>query len=288
MGAILMKNKLRILCLILALLPLMLLAACSATKDGVSLKSEKSLKNYAQEKCPSCTFIRYETEKYKHTAYFTDDKCGFEFAVSSEVSEQYFDGAKAGYDERTDNGWHIAYYNYVLDSIKEQSDSICKKYDMTFEREKTPPTIVFLNLKSNKPYSQLKDGLVELGEAVKKADVYGKYTDFDMRVTPASEKYGTFYAFYRFKDGRTGEYDDWQAYRFMDFAEQQLGVKCTLDKAEKVKLSEVPGIEKTTGYENSNKNKEIGVYYFTTENGEKKFIADYRSPYPKYYIQDVK
>ena len=272
----------------ITVLVLMLFTACSFSKDGVSLKGEKSLKKYADGNCPECTFVRYEEEEYRHTAYFTDDRCGFEFTVSSSAEPVYFDGTQAGYEEKTASSWDISYYNYVIDSVKDKADKICSEYGMAYEREKSVSSIVFLRLTSDKPYEQLKDGLAELGRLFKGADVCGKYTDYDMRVEPASEEYGTFYAFYRFKDDKTGRYDDWQAYRFMDFAEQQLGVKCTYERTEKMKTCDIPGITKIESYSEKTGDKILNVYYFTTEKGEKKLIADYRYPYPDYYICDVK
>ncbi|WP_028504836.1 hypothetical protein [Ruminococcus sp. FC2018] len=281
-----MKKPYKVI-LLLGLLSVLFLTACHMSKDAVSLKNESSLKKYAKENCPDCTFVRYEKEQYKHTAYFTDDKCGFEFPVSSEVTTVHFDGSKAGYEEKTVNGWGFAYYNYVLDCVQDGADKICKEYAMTYEREKYMPQRVLIRLKSDKPYEELKDGLTKLGELIRKADVCEKFTEFDMRVEPASEKYGTFYAFYRFKDGKTGERELWQAYRFMDFAENQLGVKCIYERTEEMVTRDIPGITKLQNYSEKTGHIKKKVYYFTTENGEKKFIADYYEKYKTYYIGDV-
>lgn len=273
--------------LCIGLLTVLCLTACRLSKDAVSLKNERALKRYAEENCPSCTFVRYEKEQYKHTAYFTDDKCGFEFPVSSEVSPVHFDGTQAGYEEKTVNGWAYAYYNFVLDTAADEADKICKEYSLTYEREKYMPSLVLMRLKSDKPYEELKDGLIKLGDVIRKADVCEKFTEFDMRVEPASDPRGSFYAFYRFKDGKTGESDLWQAYRFMDFAEDQLGVKCTYERTEKMVTSEIPGITKLQNYSEKTGHIKKNVYYFTTEKGEKKFIADYYAKYKTYYIGDV-
>lgn len=273
--------------LLLGLLAALFLAACHVSKDAVSLKNEKKLKEYARQNCPDCTFVRYEKEQYKHTAYFKDDKCGFEFPVSSEVTTVHFDGTAAGYEEKTVNGWGFAYYNYVLDSVQDEADRICKEYAMTYEREKYMPSILFLRLKSDKPYNELKDGLTKLGEVIRKADAHEKFIDFDMRVQPASEPYGSFYAFYRFKDGKTGERELWQAYRFMDFAEEQLGVECSYERTEEMETRDIPGITKLQNYSDKTGHIKKKVYYFTTENGEKKFIADYYEKYKTYYIGDA-
>lgn len=282
-----MKRSMKLLvCLLMAVLCAGALAGCRFSKGEVRLKGESSLKKYAKENCPDCTFMRFEKEEDKHIAYFVDDKCGFEFSVSSEVTTVHFDGAKAGYDEKTVNGWGLAYYNFVLDIVKDETDKICKEYDMSFEREKYAPTLVLIRLKSDRPYEGLKEGLIQLGELIRKADVYEKYTDFDLRVEPASEKSGTFFAFYRFKDGKTGEREMWQAYRFMDFAERQLGVKCSYERTQEMATKDIPGITKLKNYSEKTGNIKKKVYYFTTEKGEKKFIVDYQESLNTYYIGD--
>jgi len=273
--------------LLLGLLAVLFLTACHMSKDTVMLKNERALKKYAEENCPDCTFVRYEKEQYKHTAYFTDDKCGFEFPVSSEVTTVSIDGSKVGYEEKTVCGWSYAYYNFVLDTAADETDKICKEYSITYERESYAPTLVLLRLKSDTPYEDLKDGLTKLGNVLRKADVCKLYSEFDMRVSPASEQYGSFYAFYRFKDGKTGERELWQAYRFMDFAEEQLGVKCTYERSEKMPTKDIPGITKLQNYSEKTGNIKKDVYYFTTEKGEKKFIADYQEKYKIYYIGDA-
>ncbi|MBR6044486.1 MAG: hypothetical protein IKP47_02505 [Ruminococcus sp.] len=273
--------------LLLGLMAVLLLTACHMSKDTVMLRNERSLKNYAEENCPACTFVRYEKEEYKHTAYFTDDRCGFEFPVSSEVTTVHIDGTEVGYEEKTYVGWEYAYYNYVLDNVKDEADRICKEYSMTYEREKYAPSIVLLRLRSDKPYEELKDGLTKLGDLIRKADVFVKYSEFDMRVEPASEKYGSFYAFYRFKDGKSGERDMWQAYRCLDSAEEQLGVKCFYERTEEMATRDIPGITKLQNYSDKTGGQKKKVYYFTTENGEKKFVADYYAKFKTYYIGDA-
>ena len=90
-----MKRSMKILvCLLMAVLCAGALAGCRFSKGEVRLKGESSLKKYAKENCPDCTFMRFEKEEDKHIAYFVDDKCGFEFSVSSEVTTVHFDGAK--------------------------------------------------------------------------------------------------------------------------------------------------------------------------------------------------
>lgn len=278
-----MKKLYKVL-LCISVISLLCLTACRLSKDSVSLKGESALKRYAKENCSDCTFVRYEEQEYKHIAYFTDDKYGFEFPVSSEVSSVSFDGATAGYEETTKVGWDFAYYNFVLDNAKDESDKICTQYGMTIERETHAPTLVLFRLHSDRPYEQLKDGLIKLGDLIRKEDVCEKYKFFDMRVYPVSDQRGSFYAFYRFKDGKTGEYEQWQAYRFMDYAESQLDVKCTYERTEEIATRDIPGITKLQNYSDKTGGKKIKVFYFTTEKGEKKFIADYREKYNVYYI----
>ena len=99
-----------LLCLALAALPVLLLAACEdkPTAGMVRLKSEIELRQIAMETCPPCTFVRMERKQYKNICYFTDNKCGFEFTISS-----YAHKPKIGYIESTYNSWDQSYYDYV-------------------------------------------------------------------------------------------------------------------------------------------------------------------------------
>ena len=97
----------KIFCLTLALLPVLLLTACTdvPAAELVELKSESELRQIAEEECPPCTFVRMERQRNKNICHFTDNACGFEFTIYSFASESTFEGLRIGYIEHTTNTW---------------------------------------------------------------------------------------------------------------------------------------------------------------------------------------
>ena len=65
----------KIFCLTLALLPVLLLTACTdvPAAELVELKSESELRQIAQEECPPSTFVRMERQRNKNICHFTDN-----------------------------------------------------------------------------------------------------------------------------------------------------------------------------------------------------------------------
>ena len=111
----------------LSLCALLLLSSCTIipTCDGiVVLKGEWQLRMIAWKDCPPCTFVRYEEITYKNICYFTDDKCGFQFTVSSVMHA----GNDFAHYESTECNWDASYLHYVCGRIKSEADPIASQY----------------------------------------------------------------------------------------------------------------------------------------------------------------
>lgn len=285
----------KILFPVLALLPVLLLASCSdmPTAGLVKLKSESELRQMAEEECPPSTFVRMETGNNKNICYFTDDACGFEFTISSSAYQPSFDGIRGGYIETTQNAWKQCYYDYVWDVTKSRADAIAAQAGFTIEKEENPPIRPYAELHTDRTLYQISDGMIQLGQLIKSEDVHHQYDTCELwakhYTTDGVYADGLWreFAFYRFKDDVTADFEDHATYSFMDSAEEQLGVKCTFDHKEEMKEGEIPGLSSQENYDTANDNRVTDVYFFTTETGEKKLIANYQVRQKVYYIADA-
>ncbi len=279
----------KLICLTLVLLP-MLLASCSEkpTAGMVRLKSEIELRQEARENCPPCTFVRLERQQYKNICHFTDDTCGFAFTISSGAYKPEFDGFSLGYVENTFNSWDESYYDYVTDTIKEKADSIAAKYGFTIEKLDTPPTRSVYYLHTDRTLEQISEGMIQLGMLIKRTDVHHKYKKGELWAKHRTER-NTWeeFAFYRFKDDVTDVADNSDIYYYMDSAEEQLGVKCIFDRKAEMKEGEIPGLSSWKYYDTADDNRVTSVYFFHTEAGQKKLIANYQTDQNVYYIADA-
>ena len=275
-----------LLCLALAALPVLLLAACEdkPTAGMVRLKSEIELRQIAMETCPPCTFVRMERKQYKNICYFTDNKCGFEFTISS-----YAHKPKIGYIESTYNSWDQSYYDYVWNLTESRANAIAAKAGFTIEKEDTPPIRPYAALHTDRSMEEIADGMKQLGQLVKKADAHHKYDRCELwaRRYDAEMNIWVNYAFYRFKDNVIDLDERYDIYSFMDNAEDQLGVKCIFDRKEEMKEGEIPGLSSWEYYDKADDNRVTNVYFFHTEAGQKKLIADYQIEQKVYYLCDV-
>ena len=73
----------------------------------------------------------------------------------------------------------------------------------------------------------------------------------------------------------------------MDNAEEQLGVKCIFDYKTQMKEGEIPGLSSWEYYDASHDDRVINVYFFHTETGEKKLIAEFQVEQNVYYLTDA-
>ena len=67
----------------------------------------------------------------------------------------------------------------------------------------------------------------------------------------------------------------------------QLGVKCIFESKTQMKGSEIPGLPSHEYYDENDANRFIDVYFFHTESGEKKLIANFQVAQNVYYIADA-
>ena len=211
-----MKSMLKkFLCLTLALLPVLLLAACEEVPAAgmVDLKSESELRQIAQEECPPSTFVRMERQRNKNICYFTDDVCGFEFTVSSYAYYSSFDGIPGGYREHTENDWEERYYDYVWDTTNARAEAIAKQAGFTLVKEDHPPILPYADLQTDRSLEQISDAMIELGHLVKSADVHHQYDNCELWAkhftTAGVNNKGIWktFAVYRFKDDVTETYN---------------------------------------------------------------------------------
>lgn len=277
--------------LALMLLPLMLTAACSDMPAAgmVKLKDESELRQYAENRFPACTFLRIGQETHKNICYFQDDRCGFEFTVTSYVHRPVYEGFVGGYVEETEDTWEQSYYDYVLDAIKGQADDIAARYAFTVEKLDSPPVCPVVCLKTEGTLEQISDGMIQLGRLIRQADVHHQYDQLEIwakHYTP--DGIGHEFAFYRFRDDVTAEMKDHKMYLFMDRAEEQLNEKCVFDRMEKMKWKDIPALSSWEHYHaDQDADRVAEVYFFSTGTGQKKLIADIRVSRQTYYIADA-
>ena len=280
-----MKTMVKIV-LCLALLPVLLLAACEdkPTAAMVKLKTESELRQIAEEECPPCSFVRMERKLNENICYFTDDACGFEFTITSRAHKP-----KIGYIESTYNHWEQCYYDYVWDTTNARAEAIAKQAGFTLEKEDQPPIRPYAELHTDRTMEQIADGMTKLGHLVKNADVHHKYDHCELWAKHYDSEKDIWmnYAFYRFKDDVIDLDENKDIYYYMDNAEEQLGVKCIFERKTQMKGNEIPGLSSHEYYDDDDANRVMDVYFFHTESGEKKLIAVFQVAQNVYYIADA-
>ena len=98
---------------------------------GCSVASEKEIKKYANEKYGKATLIRTEElSDEERKCYFKDEEYGFEYYVSSYMHDIVIDGSDFGATENKASDFERAYYNYMVDVIKDDLALIEKEYDV--------------------------------------------------------------------------------------------------------------------------------------------------------------
>ncbi len=98
---------------------------------GCSVASEKEIKKYANEKYGEATLIRTDELSDKNRkCYFKDEEYGFEYYVSSYMHDIVIDGSDFGATESKASDFEMAYYNYMVDVVKDDLAKIEKEYDV--------------------------------------------------------------------------------------------------------------------------------------------------------------
>ena len=281
-----MKSMLKKFLSLTLLLPVLTLAACEdePMASMVRLKTESELRQIAAEECPPCTFVRMERKQYENICYFTDDACGFEFAIGSHATKM-----KTGYVEGIYNRWEFSYYDYIWDKTNAQAGEIAAQAGFTIEKENQPPIRPYAELNTDRTVEQIAEGMIRLGHLVKSADVHHKYDSCEMwaRHFDSEKNIWQSYAFYRFKDDVIDLEKNWDKYYYMDCAEDQLGVKCIFECKTEMKAGEIRGLSSWEYYDTAYDEHVTDVYYFHTESGEKRLIANFQVEQNRYYNTDA-
>ncbi len=116
------KAKKGIILCILSCISIALLCACSpASKDEVQ--------RYVKNNFGKAEYIRTEEVDDREVIYYFQDKeYGFEYYVTSYVSDILIDGAKFGETENKGSNFGEAYYTYVLSQVKDDLTALEESY----------------------------------------------------------------------------------------------------------------------------------------------------------------
>lgn len=110
-------------CVLLSLVAFCLCACSTASKEEVS--------RYAKKQFGKAKYVRTEEIDEKEVRYyFTDREYGFEYCVTSAVSDILIDGAKFGETESKSSNFDEVYYEYVLSRVREDMNTLEKKWDV--------------------------------------------------------------------------------------------------------------------------------------------------------------
>lgn len=115
-------KKIRV-CILISILALCLSACSTATK-------EEALR-YAKKEFGKAEYVRTEESSDKKVRYyFKDEEYGFEYCVSSTVSDVLIDGAKFGETESKASDFDKVYYEYVLSHVREDMNALEEKWNV--------------------------------------------------------------------------------------------------------------------------------------------------------------
>ena len=102
----------KLVCVLCAVLCSVLLCACIA-----SVKSERSLADYAKKNYGNCELVSSQKPDDRHLiCTFRDGEYGFEYEVKSSVNDITIDGSKFGETESTTDTFYNRYCAYILSS----------------------------------------------------------------------------------------------------------------------------------------------------------------------------
>lgn len=116
------KSMKRILICVLSCMLIALLCACSpASKDEAE--------RYVKSNFGKAEYIRTEEVDDREVIYYFQDKeYGFEYYVTSYVSDILIDGAKFGETESKGSNFEEVYYTYVLSQVKDELTALEESY----------------------------------------------------------------------------------------------------------------------------------------------------------------
>ena len=267
------KSMKRILICVLSCMLIALLCACSpASKDEVE--------RYVKSNFGKAEYIRTEEVDDREVIYYFQDKeYGFEYYVTSYVSDILIDGAKFGETESKGSNFEEVYYTYVLSQVKDELYGLEEKYGITVLDGLDPEAQLDYNYHFAEIYSTSEDNS-RISEAAKKIhDMFAAYDTReywqDMRVA-AYDAQGEKLGIYSYK------YDRWftpQEERDVRYWEeiQNLNDDAKFSRKEQrvfrdtgIDLSQIPTI---LGSEPTTEDTIVTYYYFTVK-GKEYFLAD--------------
>ena len=267
------KSMKRILICVLSCMLIALLCACSpASKDEVE--------RYVKSNFGKAEYIRTEEVDDREVIYYFQDKeYGFEYYVTSYVSDILIDGAKFGETESKGSNFEEVYYTYVLSQVKDELYGLEEKYGITVLDGLDSEAQLDYKYQFVEIYSTSEDNS-RISEAAKKIhDLFAAYDTReywqDMRVA-AYDAQGEKLGIYSYK------YDRWftpQEERDVRYWEeiQNLNDDAKFSRKEQrvfrdtgIDLSQIPTI---LGSEPTTEDTIVTYYYFTVK-GKEYFLAD--------------
>lgn len=267
------KSMKRILICVLSCMLIALLCACSpASKDEVE--------RYVKSNFGKAEYIRTEEVDDREVIYYFQDKeYGFEYYVTSYVSDILIDGAKFGETESKGSNFEEVYYTYVLSQVKDELYGLEEKYGITVLDGLDSEAQLDYKYQFVEIYSTSEDNS-RISEAAKKIhDLFAAYDTReywqDMRVA-AYDAQGEKLGIYSYK------YDRWftpQEERDVRYWEeiQNLNDDAKFSRKEQrvfrdtgLDLSQIPTI---LGSEPTTEDTIVTYYYFTVK-GKEYFLAD--------------
>lgn len=265
---------------LLCLLAVWLCACSPASKEEVQryVKNEFGKAEYVRTEEIDDREIRY---------YFLDEEYGFEYYVTSYVSDILIDGAKFGETENKGSNFGEAYYTYVLSQVKDDLTALEESYGVVILDGLNPEAQLDYKYQLAEIYTTSGEGLqVSEADALTASQVAGKVHDLfaaydtreywlDMRVA-AYDAEGEELGIYSYKYNRwltPQEERDvryWEEIQILNSEAEYSRKEQKVFRDTGLTLSQIPTI---LGSEPTTEDSIVTYYYFTV-NGEEYFLAD--------------
>ena len=97
------------------------------------VKSAKSIIKRARHDHGKCEVVSKSETKDKTVVRLRDELQGFEYEVISSMNDINIDGSSFGSLPRTTDLFYMYLYSFVVDQVKPDLDSLCEKYNATYE-----------------------------------------------------------------------------------------------------------------------------------------------------------
>lgn len=158
---------------------------------GCSVASEKEIKRYASEKYGEAFLIRTdELSDEDRKCYFIDKEYGFEYYVSSYMYDIVLDGASFGATENKASDFEIAYYNYMVNAVKEELALIEKEYDVGISTSDGTYIYYFARIKYHSADTSNVAGVSkEVSDLFTSIDTRGYWKELDVEVYDSEDNY---------------------------------------------------------------------------------------------------